>query len=78
MFRLALNALNTAALPMVQADAGQLALLLGIASACSEWLADAHRQTGQPELVGMAEALAEHADALPPGVALVVAEISMN
>ena len=28
-YRLALNALDTAELPMVQADAGQLALLLG-------------------------------------------------
>ena len=47
-------------------------------SACSEWLADSHKQTGDPELTGMVAVLAEHTDEMPPGVALVVAEISMN
>lgn len=38
IYALALNALDTADLPTVQADAGQVALLMGIVSACAEWV----------------------------------------
>ncbi|MCQ3811143.1 MAG: hypothetical protein KTV68_11405 [Acidimicrobiia bacterium] len=76
VYRLALNALDTAELPMVQADEGQLALLLGIVLACSEWIIDSHRQSNP-----VANLLAERrrsAAKRSESAAQILGELNMN
>ena len=78
VYRLALNALDTADLPMVQADAGQLALLLGIVSVSSEWIIDSHKQS-DPIANLLADRLRKSAAAQEGDyVAVILAELSMN
>lgn len=51
VYRLALNALDTADLPMVQNDTAQVALLMGIVSACAEWIIASAKQGDMVDLI---------------------------
>ena len=70
VFGLALNALDIADLPMVQNDTIQVALLLGIVSACSEWIiTSAKRSDSLAELLSVE---------LPESITVIVSEASLN
>ena len=79
VYRLALNALDTAELPVVQADTGQVALLMGIVSACAEWItADETARSDPAADVALAERAREFARRLAAETGAIVVEVNPN
>ncbi|MDE0237164.1 MAG: hypothetical protein OXN95_08075 [bacterium] len=79
VYRLALNALDTAELPVVQADTGQVALLMGIVSACAEWItADETPRSDPAGDVALADRARDLARRLAAEAGAITVEINPN
>ncbi|MDE0216534.1 MAG: hypothetical protein OXN79_08170 [bacterium] len=65
-----MQALDAVELPAVQSDPGSVALLMGIASACNEWIITSARQTDDLSIAisVRSDADPEHATKWPPPV----------
>lgn len=73
-----MNALDTADVPVIQRDAGQVALLLGIVSACSEWITGLAERADPAADVDLADRVRALAHRLAVDAKAIVVEISDN